>query len=62
MNVLFTIAVLAVLALWALAIYNRLQRLRRLIWSEWKQLDAREKAGAAPAGWAGLRLIGGDPR
>jgi hypothetical protein len=25
-------------------------------------VSAREKAGAAPAGWAGLRLIGGDPR
>ena len=45
MNVLFTLAVLAVAALWALAIYNRLHRLRRLIWSEWKQLDAREKTG-----------------
>ena len=25
-------------------------------------LSAREKAGAAPAGWAGLRLLGGGPR
>lgn len=25
-------------------------------------VSAREKSGAAPAGWAGLRLIGGDPR
>jgi hypothetical protein len=25
-------------------------------------VSAREKGGAAPAGWAGLRLIGGDPR
>ena len=25
-------------------------------------LSAREKTGAAPAGWAGLRLIGGDRR
>jgi len=25
-------------------------------------LSAREKSGAAPAGWAGVRLIGGDPR
>jgi hypothetical protein len=25
-------------------------------------LSTRQKAGAAPAGWAGLRLIGGDPR
>jgi tetratricopeptide (TPR) repeat protein len=25
-------------------------------------LTAREKAGAAPAGWAGLRLLGGGPR
>jgi hypothetical protein len=23
-------------------------------------VGAREKAGAAPAGWAGLRLVGGD--
>ncbi len=47
MNVLFTIAVLAVLALWALAVYSRLNRLRRQILVEWKQLDAREKAGDA---------------
>jgi len=46
-NVLFTIAVLAVLAMWALAVYNRLRRLRRQILAEWKQLDAREKAGDA---------------
>lgn len=45
MNVLITIAVLALLAMWALAIYNRLHRLRRQILTEWKQLDAREKAG-----------------
>ena len=45
MNVLFTIAVLAAVAMWALAIYSRLHRLRRQILSEWKQLDAREKAG-----------------
>jgi len=44
-NVLFTLAVLAAVAMWGLAIYNRLHRLRRLIWSEWKQLDGREKAG-----------------
>ena len=25
-------------------------------------VSAREQAGAAPAGWAGLRLLGGDPR
>ena len=25
-------------------------------------LSARQKTGAAPAGWAGLRLIGGDRR
>jgi hypothetical protein len=25
-------------------------------------ISARQKAGPAPAGWAGLRLIGGDPR
>jgi hypothetical protein len=25
-------------------------------------ISAREKAGGAPAGWAGLRLLGGDPR
>ena len=25
-------------------------------------VSAREKAGAAPAGWAGLRLLGGGPR
>lgn len=47
MNVLFTIAVCAALALWALAAYNRLHRLRRQILVEWKQLDAREKAGEA---------------
>lgn len=47
MNVLFTIAVLAIAALWALAIYSRLHRLRRQILTEWKQLDAREKAGEA---------------
>lgn len=45
MSVLFTIAVLALLATWALAVYNRLHRLRRQILLEWKQLDAREKAG-----------------
>ena len=45
MNVLFTIAVLAVVAMWALASYHRLHRLRRQIFSEWKHLDAREKAG-----------------
>jgi len=44
-NVLFTIAVLAVVGMWAVMIYNRLQRLRRQILSEWKKLDAREKAG-----------------
>ncbi len=47
MNVLFTIAVLAVLAMWALAVYGRLHRQRREILMEWKQLDAREKAGDA---------------
>ena len=47
MNVLFTIAVLAALAMWGLAVYHRLHRLRRQILSEWKQLDAREKAGDA---------------
>ena len=47
MNVLFTLAVLAALAMWGLAVYNRLHRLRRQILSEWKQLDAREKAGDA---------------
>jgi len=47
MSVLFTIAVLAALAMWGLAVYNRLHRLRRQILAEWKQLDAREKAGAA---------------
>jgi len=46
-NVLFTIAVLAVLAMWALAVYSRLNRLRRQILVEWKQVDAREKAGEA---------------
>jgi hypothetical protein len=46
-NVLLTIAVLAAVAMWALAIYNRLHRLRRQILSEWKQLNAREKAGDA---------------
>lgn len=45
MNVLFTLAILAVLALWGLAIYRRLLRLRRQILLEWKQLEAREKAG-----------------
>ena len=45
MSVLFTLAVLAAVATWGVAIYNRLHRLRRLIWSEWKQLDAREGAG-----------------
>jgi hypothetical protein len=44
-NVLLTLAFLAAVAMWALAIYNRLHRLRRQILSEWKQLDAREKAG-----------------
>ena len=47
MNVLFTMAVLAALAMWGLAIFNRLHRLRRQILGEWKQLDAREKAGDA---------------
>lgn len=47
MNVLFTLAVLAALAMWGLAVYNRLHRLRRQILGEWKQLDAREKAGDA---------------
>ena len=47
MNVLFTLAVLAALAVWGLAIFNRLHRLRRQILGEWKQLDAREKAGDA---------------
>jgi hypothetical protein len=44
-NVLFTIAVLAAVGMWAMMIYNRLHRLRRQILSEWKKLDAREKAG-----------------
>ena len=50
MNVLFTIAVLTALAMWGLAVYTRLHRLRRQIVSEWKQLDAREKAGEATDG------------
>ncbi len=50
MNVLFTIAVLAAAGMWALASYNRLYRLRRQILSEWKQLDAREKAGESTDG------------
>lgn len=45
MNVLFTLAIFAVAAMWALAIYSRLVRLRRQILLEWKQLEAREKAG-----------------
>lgn len=45
MNVLITLAFLAVVATWALAVYSRLHRLRRQILNEWRQLDAREKAG-----------------
>ena len=45
MNVLLTVAVLAVLAMWVMAVYNRLHRIRRAIFSEWQQLDEREKAG-----------------
>ena len=50
MNVLFTIAVLAGVGMWALASYTRLHRLRRQIFREWKQLDAREKAGETTDG------------
>lgn len=45
MNVLFTVVVLAGVGMWALASYTRLHRLRGQIFSEWKALDAREKAG-----------------
>jgi hypothetical protein len=44
-NVLFTVVVLAGVGMWALASYTRLHRLRGQIFSEWKALDAREKAG-----------------
>ena len=56
-NVLFTIAVLAVVGMWAMMIYNRLHRLRRQILSEWKKLDARERAGEAGIDGGGWRDI-----
>ena len=50
MNVLFTVVVLAGVGMWALASYTRLHRLRVQIFSEWKALDAREKAGQGTDG------------
>ena len=50
MNVIVTIVFLAGVGMWALASYTRLDRLRRQIFSEWKHLDAREKAGEATDG------------
>lgn len=50
MSVIFTIAVMVGVGMWVLASYTRLHRLRRQIFSEWKQLDAREKAGEATDG------------
>ena len=50
MNVLFTVGVLAGVGMWALASYTRLHRLRGQIFSEWKALDAREKAGQGTDG------------